>query len=79
VRAWVKRQPDRAQALLALATGGDDYAVVCAAADGEALIAAAEGDPPDSAVMGAFSTGRGVIVRLNGLVLTPRSLGWRHR
>jgi thiamine-monophosphate kinase len=77
-RVWVKSQPDRAEALLALATGGDDYAVVCAAADGETLIAAAEGDPPDGAVMGAFATGRGVTVRLNGVELSPASLGWRH-
>jgi thiamine-monophosphate kinase len=77
-RDWVKAQPDRAEALLALATGGDDYALVCAAPGGEALIAAAEGDPPDSAVMGVFATGRGVTVRLSGVELKPRSLGWRH-
>jgi thiamine-monophosphate kinase len=76
-RTWLRRQPDQAAAMLALATGGDDYAVVCAAADPEALLAATEASP--AAVVGAFAPGEGVTVRLHGQALRPESLGWRHR
>jgi thiamine-monophosphate kinase len=77
-RDWLRRQPDPAAAMLALASGGDDYALVCATADGPALILAAEaGD--EAAVVGAFEAGQGVKVRFHGEALSPQSLGWRHR
>ncbi len=77
--AWLSRQPDRGEALLALAAGGDDYAVVCAAPDHAALLAAAAEFGDEGAIVGRFEAGRGVTVRLNGRELTPDSLGWRHR
>ena len=40
--AWLSVQGDAEAARLALASGGDDYALVCAAADGEAMVRAAQ-------------------------------------
>ena len=65
--------------MLTLATGGDDYALACAAPDGGALV----GDARDfggtgGAVAGAFAEGAGVVVRLHGQVLAPKRMGWRH-
>lgn len=78
-RAWLRGQPDEAEARLQLATGGDDYALVCAAPDGAALVrhSAEFGETPGAAA-GAFAAGAGVIVRLHGQVLAPARLGWRH-
>jgi thiamine-monophosphate kinase len=75
-RGWLSVQADRGDALLRLASGGDDYALVCAAADGEALASAGG---PDSTVIGAFEAGSGVEVRLGERRLSPDRLGWRHR
>jgi thiamine-monophosphate kinase len=79
-KAWLRRQPAPAEALLALATGGDDYGLVCAAEDGDALVVDSEelGVAP-AAVAGQFAQGRGVMVRFHGEVLKPAALGWRHR
>ena len=78
VRAWLTQQLDRAAALLALATAGDDYALVCATADPAALIAEAQLHGGEAAAMGRFEAGRGVTVRLHGEELTPARLGFRH-
>jgi thiamine-monophosphate kinase len=78
-RAWLRRQPDPAAAHLALATGGDDYAVVAASADGDALVSAAEEHGAQAAVAGWFEAGEGVSVRLHGAEVRPGQLGWRHR
>jgi thiamine-monophosphate kinase len=77
-RAWVAGRADRARALLELASAGDDYALVCAAADGAALVrdAAARGTP--AAVVGAFVAPPGLEVRLDGQRLMPTRMGWRH-
>jgi thiamine-monophosphate kinase len=77
-RAWVAAQTDPAEALLHLASGGDDYALVCAAADGEALARAAAGLAAPAAVVGSFVAGGGAEVRMGAQVLAPRRLGWRH-
>lgn len=78
-RAWLRRQPDEAEAMLRLASGGDDYALVCAAADGGALVRdAGEHGGTEGALAGAFAEGAGVVVRLRGQVLTPTRHGWRH-
>ena len=78
-RRWLQRQPDASVAMLTLATGGDDYALVCAATDGGALVRdASEFGGTGGAVAGAFAEGAGVVVRLHGKVLTPRTHGWRH-
>jgi len=77
--AWLRRQPDEVEAMLTLATGGDDYALACAAPDGGALVGdAREFGGTGGAVAGAFAEGAGVVVRLHGQVLAPKRMGWRH-
>ena len=70
---------DKAAALLELASGGDDYAIVCAAAEGRALVRAAEACGVTAAVVGAFVPRPGLDVRYEGRRLTPHRLGYRHR
>ena len=77
-KAWVARRKDGAKALLELASGGDDYAIVCAAAEGEALVKAAEACGVQSAVVGAFVPRAGLEVRYEGRRLIPHRLGYRH-
>lgn len=77
-QAWTARRKDRGKALLELASGGDDYAIVCAAAEGEALVKAAEACGIDAAVVGAFVPRPGLDVRYEGRRLLPRRLGYRH-
>jgi thiamine-monophosphate kinase len=77
-RAWVDGQGDRARALLELASAGDDYALVCAAADGEALVRAVAARGTPAAIVGAFVAPPGLEVSLDGRRLTPTRLGWRH-
>jgi thiamine-monophosphate kinase len=69
-RGWLERQPDRAGALLALATGGDDYEVVCAAPAGEPLAG--------FTAIGEAVAGEGVEATAGGRVLDPGAGGWRH-
>jgi thiamine-monophosphate kinase len=76
--AWTARRKDKAKALLELASGGDDYAIVCAAAEGEALVRAAEACGVKSAVVGAFVPRPGLDVRFEGRRLIPHRLGYRH-
>ncbi len=70
----------QAQAL-ELATGGDDYEVVCAAAPDkvELLIASAAEVGVPMTVIGRVVEGAGVSARLDGHALGPGRLGWRHR
>jgi len=77
-RAWVAGREDRARALLELAGAGDDYALVCAAADGAALAQAAIACGTPATVVGEFVAPPGLEVRLDGRRLTPTRLGWRH-
>lgn len=76
-RAWLDARPDPEAAQLSLASGGDDYEIVCAVepANLDAFIAAA-GMPVT--VVGAFSEGEGVGVSLHGKALRAGRLGWRH-
>lgn len=76
--AWLAKQPDKAVASLALATGGDDYALVCASGDGPALLQACEDFDDPAAILGRFEPGEGVSVRYRGEALAPTRLGWRH-
>ncbi|HZZ90777.1 MAG TPA: thiamine-phosphate kinase [Caulobacteraceae bacterium] len=76
--AWVRAQPDPAAAMLALATGGDDYALVCASAEAPALILAAEELETPARIAGRFEGGRGLTVRYHGTPLAPERMGWRH-
>jgi thiamine-monophosphate kinase len=75
---WLAAQPDLAQAMLALATGGDDYALVCAAPDGQALVQAAEEFETPARIAGRFEAGQGVTVLYGGESLRPERMGWRH-
>ena len=68
-RRWLDLQPDRSAALIGLATGGDDYEVVCTMPD-----AAPEG----FTVIGAVVAGSGVEVRVDGMRLDVAQGGWRH-
>ncbi len=77
--AWLTRQPDRAAAALELASGGDDYALVCAAAEPDALISAVHELGGEAVAIGAFTAEPGLEVLFRGRPLTPDSLGWRHR
>jgi thiamine-monophosphate kinase len=68
-RRWLGAQPDRIAALVRLATGGDDYQIVCTAA----------GDAPAGfTAIGEVSAGEGVEVRANGRTLEVTQGGWRH-
>jgi thiamine-monophosphate kinase len=67
--AWLDEQPDRAQALLRLATSGDDYEVV----------AAFPGSPPAGfTAIGEGVLGSGVEVRVDGRPVAVAKRGWRH-
>ena len=77
-RAWVARRKDKAKALLELASGGDDYALVCAAPEGKALVRAAEACGVPAAVVGAFVPRPGLDVRYENRRVIPHRLGYRH-
>lgn len=70
-RAWLLGQADRSGALLALATGGDDYQIVCA------LDAACE-VPAGLTVVGRFVEGQGITACLDGDKIEVPRLGWTH-
>jgi thiamine-monophosphate kinase len=79
-RAWLAAQPDPAAARLALASGGDDYEIVCAAAPDAvaALTAAAEAQGAPLAEIGRLRAGRGVRVLAGGREQVVERAGWRH-
>ena len=66
--AWLQDQPDAGQGLLTLATGGDDYELVCAAPM----------ELPGFTAIGRFVPEPGVVVRWRGRRLAPQGLGYRH-
>ena len=67
-RAWAAAQPDAVQALVRLATGGDDYEVVCTAAN----------VPRGFTAIGEVVAGSGVEVRMAGRTVEVGQGGWRH-
>lgn len=80
-RRWVAAATDPTKALLDLATGGDDYEVVCAARSGSLQSMA-----PATGGIGAVMTGIGqfwgqpeVRVSFNGVVLRFAEAGYQHR
>jgi len=79
-REWVDRQLGRDEALAALATGGDDYEIVCAAppAAANALITAAERLGVRLTDVGEFVREPGVRVVSHGAPVEIASAGWRH-
>lgn len=66
---WLAAQPDRGQALVRLATGGDDYEVVATFAGSV---------PAGFIAIGAVSTGAGVEVSAAGRRVQVAHGGWRH-
>jgi thiamine-monophosphate kinase len=78
--AWLMTQPDARAARLALASGGDDYALVCAVAPGEAAAfldaVTAAGAP--AASVGAFFAGEGVQATFGAEPAPVSRLGWTH-
>jgi len=68
-RRWLDVQPGRQRAMVALATGGDDYEVV----------ATFSGPVPDGfTAVGEVSAGQGVDVHLDGAPVAVDRAGWRH-
>lgn len=69
-RGWLERQADPRAARLRLATGGDDYEVVCTAPAGAEMTG--------FTAIGEVLVGAGVEVRAGGVPLDPGAGGWRH-
>ncbi|MCR5875763.1 thiamine-phosphate kinase [Phenylobacterium sp. J426] len=69
--SWLERQPDVGRALLRLATGGDDYEVVCTMPSGLKK-------PAGFAVIGEVVEGEEVTVTAQGRTIDPGAGGWRH-
>lgn len=69
--AWLAAQPDRGEALARLASGGDDYQIVCALAPDSPAVA-------DLAVVGVFEAGQGVRACHGGVAIATPRLGWTH-
>lgn len=68
---WLSLQDDRAAGLLALASGGDDYEIVCAVAPDAARI-------PGLTLIGEILAGGGVEVLVDGVPIDAGAGGWRH-
>lgn len=79
-RVWLEAQTDAGIALVALATGGDDYEIVCSAAPERvaALRAAAEGAGVPLSEVGRVVAGEGVAVTAAGRTQPVVHAGWRH-
>jgi len=69
--SWLEQQPDVAAALVRLATGGDDYEVVC-------TMPAALRKPPGFTVIGEVVETPGVTVLAQGREVDVGTGGWRH-
>ena len=70
-RTWLEAQSDRTGALRALASGGDDYEIVCTVAPDAA---AALG----MSVIGTVSDGAGIRVTVDGAEVPAGPGGWKH-
>jgi thiamine-monophosphate kinase len=78
--AWCADEVDQARARLALATGGDDYAIICAVDPGHlpSLTAVAAERGVACARVGVFERGQGVRVTLAGREVPVQRGGWSH-
>ncbi len=78
--AWLKLQADRASALAQLATGGDDYEIVCtvAPADVEGAIREARSAGFDLTAIGRAVAGTGVKAFYEGRPIEITKTGWTH-
>jgi thiamine-monophosphate kinase len=70
-QGWLSEQDDRAAALRDLASGGDDYEIVCTVAP---QAAAALG----LTVIGVVTSGTGISVTVDGAAVAPGAGGWKH-
>jgi thiamine-monophosphate kinase len=79
-RRWTDRQGSRDDALVALATGGDDYEIVCAASPESAkiLMATAEQLEVRLTDVGEFTREPGVRVASQGAPVAVARTGWNH-
>jgi thiamine-monophosphate kinase len=77
---WLAGQTDTAAARIALASGGDDYALVCAVGPAEAASFTAEvealGVP--ARLAGSFVAASGVTLTVHGEGVETGRTGWRH-
>jgi thiamine-monophosphate kinase len=69
-RRWLEAQPDKADALLRLVSGGDDYEIVCAMNQG----ASTQAFTP----IGRVEAGSGLGVLIGGQAVDAGAGGWRH-
>ena len=79
-QAWLDLQPEATEARIALASGGDDYEIVCAVDPADAWafrVAAAEAGVKVSEI-GELVEGEGVTAAFQGRDVTPTRLGWLH-
>jgi thiamine-monophosphate kinase len=79
--AWLARSASPVEARIELATGGDDYEIVCAAAPGNApaLLAAAARAGIALTPIGQATAGSGVRVFADGLEVEVAQAGYVHR
>lgn len=77
---WLAGQPDEGAARAALATGGDDYEIVCAVKPEHevAMIAAASDAGVPMTRIGVFTDTPGLLVRWGDQTVSLQRLGWRH-
>ena len=77
---WLDQQPDRAAALIELATAGDDYEIVLAVSpDRVAVFRDAAHDAGCQVTeIGRMRAGEGIEATFGGLVQTLSRTGWRH-
>jgi thiamine-monophosphate kinase len=75
---WLEGQPDQAAARVALATGGDDYEIVCAVPpDRLGAFRRQTGGVP-ATVVGRLTESAEQVARFRGQDVTPEKLGWSH-
>jgi len=79
--AWLARAASPVEARIELATGGDDYEIVCAVApeNAPALLAAAERAGIALSPIGTATAGSGVRVFTDGLEVEVAQAGYVHR
>ncbi len=77
---WLERQADRARAVASLATGGDDYEIVCAVAPDEieAMMHAAVPSQVPLTIVGRMAKDSGQSVTWNANAVSIGSRGFQH-
>ena len=77
---WAARQPDREAAAVRLASGGDDYEIVCAArpCDAPAMMAMALAAGTSLTAIGRFTAEPGAKISYQGEKIVVGKGGWTH-